>query len=240
MFGWFRSLPNCPIETDLQQWIEKRWQWILQQFGESKISQRPVVLPNFQFFPEPFQTGEDIQRLFDRLTLYMELNPIEIQLSFYEVNPPFIDGAVYTGTAMYYEESKGRYMIGMEKGNLSDPLQFAATAAHQLAYVHLFGHRRITSREKDFAWLNELLTVYFGLGILTANAVIQEDYWTNGQLTGWTIGRVGYMTMPMYGYALAMYARARHEPKPAWAKLLRPDVRVPFRKTFRYWEEQAV
>jgi hypothetical protein len=40
--------------------------------------------------------------------------------------------------------------------------------------------------------------------------------------------------MPMYGYALALFARERGEESPAWAKLLRPDVRQAFEQGCRF------
>jgi hypothetical protein len=73
-----------------------------------------------------------------------------------------------------------------------------------------------------------------GLGVITANATIREAYWTAGNVSGWQLGRQGYLTQPMYGYALALFARARGEAKPAWLGHLRPDVRVPCKQAIRY------
>ena len=41
----------------------------------------------------------------------------------------------------------------------------------------------------------------------------------------------------MYGYALALFAKARGERKPGWLKHLRPDVRVPCKRGIRYLTE---
>ena len=79
-----------------------------------------------------------------------------------------------------------------------------------------------------------MLTVFFGLGVFTANSVIREKYWHRGEVAGWSIGRQGYLTMPMYGYALAKYALDRADDGAKWSKLLRLDVRSPFTKSIRY------
>jgi hypothetical protein len=73
-----------------------------------------------------------------------------------------------------------------------------------------------------------------GLGVITANATIRESYWQSGNWAGWSIGRQGYLLQTVYGYALALFARARGEAKPAWLGHLRPDVRVPCRQGIRY------
>jgi hypothetical protein len=40
--------------------------------------------------------------------------------------------------------------------------------------------------------------------------------------------------MPMFGYALALFAQARGEAQPSWAEHLRPDVRTEFTKSCRF------
>jgi hypothetical protein len=91
--------------------------------------------------------------------------------------------------------------------------------------------------EPDHELATDLLTVYLGLGIITANATIRESNWRGGGWAGWRVGRQGYLTQAMYGYALALYARARTEAKPEWLGHLRPDVRVPCKNAIRYLAE---
>ncbi|HEV3448808.1 MAG TPA: pentapeptide repeat-containing protein, partial [Gemmataceae bacterium] len=106
--------------------------------------------------------------------------------------------------------------------------------AHELAHVHLLGHGRVSSDEEDHELLTDLLTVFLGFGVIGGNAVIREAYWNTAILSGWNMSRQGYMSMPMYGYALAWFARARGEEKPPWAKHLRADVRSAFKKARRF------
>ena len=81
----------------------------------------------------------------------------------------------------------------------------------------------------DHEPLTDLLTVYFGMGILCANSVVQTSSWQQGRRSGWSIGRQGYLSMPAYGYALARFACAREEDGSDWEKELRLDVRSAFR-----------
>jgi hypothetical protein len=111
--------------------------------------------------------------------------------------------------------------------------------AHELGHVHLLGHDRISGEAEDHEPLTDLLTVYFGLGVLTANSVIREQYWHEGYSSGWKMGRQGYLTMPIYGYALARFARLRGEDGEEWSRELRPDVRSAFKQSMRFLEAEA-
>ena len=65
-----------------------------------------------------------------------------------------------------------------------------------LGHVHLLGHGRIDDEAEDHEPLTDLLTVLFGMGVFTANAVIREHHWDAGPVSGWSINRRGYLGMP--------------------------------------------
>jgi hypothetical protein len=120
---------------------------------------------------------------------------------------------------------------------VDDPLALIATMAHELCHVLLLGAHRIDPEAEDLEQVTDLATVFFGLGVFTANATIREMHWREGRWSGWSIRGQGYLTQPLYGYALALFAWVRGEDNPAWAHHLRPDVRSPFRKGLRYLQE---
>jgi hypothetical protein len=113
------------------------------------------------------------------------------------------------------------------------------TLAHELGHVHLLGHGRVSDQAADHEPLTDLLTVYLGMGIFTANSVIREHYWHEGQVWGWNIGRSGYLGMPDFGYAFARFARARVEEGAEWVSELRLDVRSAFKQAMRFLAEEA-
>jgi hypothetical protein len=137
-----------------------------------------------------------------------------------------------------YEPIAGKSRIWIETGNLADPLALVATMAHELAHVHLLGRGRISAEAEDHEPLTDLLTVYFGMGVISANSVIREKNWRMGNISGWSIGRFGYLGMSEYGYALARYARARQEDGAAWSGELRLDVRSAFKDAVRFLEHE--
>src|SRR5688572_23737825 len=68
--------------------------------------------------------------------------------------------------------------------------------------------------------LTDLLTVFFGLGVFTANAAFSFQQWTNTATQGWQTERRGYLGEEEIGYALALFALLRGEHNPAWANIL--------------------
>jgi len=205
--------------------------WLIAQFGIDRLHSAQVVLPTDDFFPDSYTPSpEGAQVMLDKMCDYMGIDQAVVDLQFFQDrNPLYENNDLRHGAAGIYEAVGGKYRIWVEVGNLNDPLALIATMAHELAHVHLLGHGRISADVEDHEPLTDLLTVFLGLGVITANAVIRESYWNVGGMSGWQMGRRGYLAMPSYGYALALFARARGEEEPSWASHLRPDVRSAFR-----------
>lgn len=93
--------------------------------------------------------------------------------------------------------------------------------------------RRI--RSGDFS--RDLLTVFFGLGVFTANSAFRFRQWSDGSLQGWRAERKGYLTEEMFGYALAVFAMMRGESSPAWGQFLEGSVKTYFKNALKYFEK---
>jgi hypothetical protein len=235
MFGWFRTKAECPVDAETRQWIDERWQWLEEEFGMDLPRKVPVVLPRAEFFPDPYNgTDDDARATLDRVCEYMAIDPDTVELSLYEEERnPLFEGQ-WHGTAGLYEADGGKFHIWVEVANLADPLAMIGTMAHELGHVHLLGHGRVSDECEDHEPLTDLLTVFFGLGVFTANSVIREKHWNAGHSSGWSVGRLGYLGMPEYGYAFARFARARNEDGTAWSRELRLDVRSSFQQAMRF------
>ena len=105
-----------------------------------------------------------------------------------------------------------------------------ATIAHELAHERLRGEGRIACDRPDYEPLTDLLTVYLGLGIFTANSAFEFSQ----NAYSWGTRRMGYLTEPMFGYALACYAWMRGEGDPAWARYLDANPRAFLKKGLRF------
>jgi hypothetical protein len=230
MFGWFSSKPVCPVDRSSKEWIEKRLIWLTNQFGPEHLLDVKVVQPTPEFFPDAYRANrKDALILLRRVCQYMKVDKERLELKFYRQQRPAWEGQ--------YHGAAGRYagdVIWLDETMLDDPLAVIGTLAHELGHVHLLGDGRISPKEKDHEPLTDLLTVFFGMGIFTANSVIREKHWHDGQVSGWNISRLGYLTMDMYGYAFALFAWYRSEEHPTWAKHLRGDVRAAYKKGVHY------
>jgi hypothetical protein len=240
MLGWFRSQARCPVDDVTRTWLDERWAWLEEQFGLDRLRKMEVILPSHKYFPDRYEkTTEDVQRMMERVCEYMELDPDSIELSFYRDRKSVYLGGIQEGAAGLYRGGGYKFKVAVEVSNLENPLGLVAVLAHELGHVHLLGHGRITDDEEDHEPLTDLLTVYFGFGVFTANSVVQESHWSAGNSSGWSVGRRGYLTMQQYGYALALFARSREEDGSAWVKELRLDVRAAFKQAKRFVDQQA-
>jgi hypothetical protein len=186
--------------------------------------------------------------MFERVLRYMGLGDARVKVGFYAEERdgpigPMQPGITYSsdGTAgLYIHGSRSRLSpddeqtIWVEVRQLAKPLALVATMAHELGHVHLIGHGRITNEVEDHEPLTDLLTVFFGLGVLTANSLIHEENWTYLNTGGWSVGRLGYLSQLEAGYALALFAWLRGEDRPAWAAELCADVRAPLKQGLRF------
>lgn len=240
MFGWFRPKAVCPVDPATRQWLDMRWDWLEDEFGKERARRARVILPRPEFFPDEFHgKEEDARRILDRTCEYMGIDPDDVELSLFEDRAPVYDGELRHGAAGLYQSDGGKFRISVEVRNLEDPLAMVGTMAHELGHVHLLGHGRISDEAEDHEPLTDLLTVYLGLGVFTANSVIREKYWHAGQVSGWSMGRRGYLGMPMYGYAFARFVRARDEDGSKWARELRLDVRTAFQQAMGFLANEA-
>jgi hypothetical protein len=229
---------SCPLDAETKDWLDARASWLVYQFGRERIASCRMILPTADFFPDPFLATEDgARQVLDTLcdVLRVESHLVDFSL-FRQGESPTRKRAA----SAVYDKAVERYRICVDASQLDKPSAMAATMAHELGHVLLMGHGRLAEEADDREPLAELLTVFLGLGVLTANAAFHDRSWMSDGWDPWEIHRRGYFTMPMYGYALALFATLRHEERPAWAKHLRLDVRAAFKSSLRFFKKHGV
>jgi hypothetical protein len=140
MFNWFsKKPPVCPIDDETRHWVDRRWDWMLTEFGLERLKQIQQILPKPEYFPDPYNgTDEDVQRMFERVCQYLELDPVTMVLHLYnEQKIAGIDN--FQGTAGVYHEEDGKFHIWLEVSNLELPLALVATIVHELCHVFYWG-----------------------------------------------------------------------------------------------------
>jgi len=237
----FPQAPRCPIDAVTRAWVERRWDWLTARFGEDTLRNFDPALPIPRDFPDLFHGAkDDVQRLMERVADFMEIDPTQVDLVYFDGTDPFAEHPGLApqesqGACGVYWSVEGRHRIALDVRGLSDPEGLIGTIAHELAHARLAASGALDPDPAgdDHEPLTDLLTVYLGMGVLTANAVLREEHVHEGRWSRWRMSRRGYLDMPTYGFALALYALARDEARPEWARHLRPDVQSAFRESMR-------
>ncbi|HEY7225448.1 MAG TPA: hypothetical protein VH561_17885 [Micromonosporaceae bacterium] len=240
--AWWRA--QCPVRPVEQSWIERELGWFVGQFGGGRL-RGVVVLPNDDFFPGVYQgSRDDVAAVLQRICIHMGVDASRILLVHDEDDDdPGLSAHVpvhsqSTGAAGHYRERDGRAVIGIRDDLAKRPVALVATIAHELGHVLLLGDKRVDPGREDHEPLTDLLTVFFGLGIFTANAAFEYSREERGRHTYGRASRLGYLTEPMYGYALARYAWLRGEDGGAWSRYLDTNPRAFFKRGLRYLRDQ--
>jgi hypothetical protein len=237
MGSWFGSQPQSPIDAESREWIEGRWRWLTSTIGGEGT--RDVILPTPRFFPDPYAIDEEsVRRLFDRVCGYIGVLPGSIELAIFTWDNPVHDDNGPLGSAPMHWTASGNCIARVPAKLLNDPLALIATFARHACRYRLMQEFHV-AMDAELESLSDLCSVYLGMGIISANAALRESNWHAGAVSGWSMSRYGALSMDMFGYALALFARDRREESPAWQSELRPDVRAAFDASRRFLAADA-
>jgi hypothetical protein len=229
--------PRSPVEERERQWIEKMLAWCVEQFGAGPLAAE-VLSPTPQFFPGRYEgTPEDVYDLVDLVRAYLRVDPDEIEVRLYDQRtqqPPEIQ-TIGSSIAGHYQVRNGRGIVSVGLEDAPDPRRVVAVAAHELCHHKLLYTGLVSPAEPDHEPLTDLATVFFGVGVFTANAA----FTFNQGARGWQRRKLGYLNQPMFGYALASVAHLRGETNPAWARHLDTNPRGYFKQGTRYLAKNA-
>ena len=238
---WFKA--KCPVTPNQKEWLEDSMLWLHGMLRTSTFCSSPTVVPNNEFFPMGYRpTKASANALLKRVAELMDVPASSILLRVYSERDRELDNTLpfvsrsSEGSAGHFQLKKhrGKYVIGVEESGLNNPFSLVATLSHELGHVILLGGGLLKASSEDHEFMTDLLTVYFGLGIFTANNAFEYSQWSSGFKTGWSAKRTGYLSESMFGYALALYARMKGDAKPSWATYLDRDIRAHFKQGVRY------
>jgi hypothetical protein len=249
MWDLFGAKPTCPVDPEAQKWVDGRFQWLQDELGQETPRKVNVVLPTPEFFPDVYEgRPDDAQSMLLRVAGYMNVDPGRFKLFIFSDGDPATAQTLGLretshGAGLYVpadpegDKASTRARIGLEHRQLGDPMALVATLAHEIGHEILLGQNRVSREQPDHEPLTDLLTVFQGMGIFTANSTIRDRGWSSGGWAGWQTSRLGYLDQRMFGYALARFAWTRGETNPKWIKHVRPDVRAPLKQGLRFLED---
>ncbi len=237
--GWFD--PKCPIDLETKAWLDASFCWLINEFGIESLREIEVILPIAEYFPAPFDGSESsIRTMVEQVCVYMSVDPKLVRLGLYrnETGSEIHQfAAAETGShalGTYHTGQDGRYNVSLDTGQATNAEAFIATIAHELGHVILIGEQRLDPDYEDHEPMTDLVVIFYGLGIFTANSIFSFGQYTNTMGQGWRAERRGYLTEEMCGYALALFALARNEPKPDWTSYLNQNVRTYLKQSLKF------
>ncbi|MBY8879335.1 hypothetical protein [Actinacidiphila acidipaludis] len=231
-----------------RQWIEAGLDRYLREFGEEALHGR-IAVPGPEFVPPGFTaTQEQTEELVARVAAVMGADADGVTVHLFESPPAELRRRHGVGR---YRRVLGRTLIELDRLEAARPAVFTAIIAHELAHARLLGERRMAQGRADGERLTDLLTVFLGMGVFTANAansfpraaeaqsfsVLPVGDLTERMLTGLAnepTSRLGYLTEPEFGYALAYWSFLRGDRRPAWARHVNGGVRDTLTRGLRH------
>lgn len=253
MLGFSAKLP---ISDDDQRWTDEAFHRLERLLGRQRMLEAKVVLPTAEDFPDPYdKTPAATEALFRRVCAYMHVNRASVQFELFadeteelsEIVPYWHGDGGQRAAGLYqhhlgerhFEEDNGM-VVAIRSTQLKDPLALVATIAHELGHVILLGGNLLNpALTPDHESMTDLLTVFLGMGIITANSAARFSQYQNERRQGWSMQRLGYLPEQVYGYALAKFAMERGEPTPDWSKHLCTNVRSYFKQSRRWLEKNT-
>jgi len=232
--------PKCPVPPREQAWIEKMLLWCVDRFGDRPL-RRPVVEPTPDFFPGGYLgTQEDVLRTVDQVRAHLGIGAerFTVEIAADDELPGELEAMPLVPTrravvAGDYRQREGRGLVRIDPAQAGNRMRLIAVAAHELCHELLLGGGGVPGADgDDHEPLTDLVTVYTGFGVFTANAAFHVETLAAGRRTS----TLGYLTEAMFGYALACHAWLRGEtgPEPAWTRFLDTNPHGYMRQGVRY------
>jgi hypothetical protein len=245
MFGFSSS---SPIDSKTELWIKECFAYFMEKLGKNKCDTIKMILPVKENFPIQFDGSyESIDALLKTICKIMSVNRENIILTGFSNQADDIDNSLKEIMPVWYSEGRpgaaGYYSdqshaekvhISIKNDHLKDPISLVATITHELCHYILLNRWNLPHERDDMEPMTDLLTIYFGMGIFTANAAIQFNQWQDNQRQGWSMARQGYLTLEIIGFALALWAVQKKELNPVWLKHLCTDAKAYCRQSIKY------
>src|SRR5262249_42763336 len=133
-------------------------------------------------------------------------------------------------------ERDDRSVITLAESHLADAESLMIHFLRRLAH-HLLADMPLDEDTTDREGIADLLPVCVGLGVFAANATLQVATGNDGTMSWWRMTTNSSLPSRVFGYALALFAFARGEERPAWSGALRPDAEASLRDGLRYLQK---
>jgi len=208
------------LDSDDENWQIETWNWFLDKFGGiARLQATPLVTPSKEFFPATDKTGEErTGYIFDRVKDIAGMRDWQCRLI---VQPQRAELKVGEITALkpISQAPAGTFgfegneaVISYEPSSISDPVALIATFAHELSHYRLVPvFDEIPGGEELHEYTTDLLTVFLGFGLFSANSAFNFSQHHDTGSQGWRYSRHGYLGERGFIFALALFLEQRKQ-----------------------------
>jgi len=243
----FELRPRLPVREEERLWVDEGFRRLGRMVGWSRLQNARVILPTDEYFPDPWNgTQTALTLLFRRVCGYMQVDPERVDLEIIpdssgllELLPAYSHKSSGPAGLHFGGNEDERPLVAISQSQLKDPMTAVATLAHELGHVILLGGKHISRDAEDMEPLTDLVTVFLGLGLFTANSARRFLKFQDDRKEGWSVQRLGYLPEVVYGYALAVFAKERGEVKPAWTAHLSTNLKAYFKQSMEWLRKQS-
>jgi hypothetical protein len=232
----------CPASEEEKALVEECFLKLESLLGTRRMRSADVVTPTKHYFPHAYDgSPEALAVVFETLRRQAALKRRVATLVTFqggEEMPEEDESGLMRhsrckGKAGIYWLEEDVHHIAVHANVVVDPQAVVGTIAHELS------HAVLTEAGADREYVHheamtDLAAVYIGLGILVANSLLRRQGWVESGMQYWRLKRTGYISPEMAGWALALFACARGETDPAWAKYLETDPQAYLKQGTRY------
>ena len=208
---------ELPDDRSLRELVQ-RYASIVERFGED-IGQRPMVLPNGRFFPDPFHGDlPSVTRLLQRMQSHAGMSDIPIQVGVFDPEAAKAEACGSGGcgscaapnvspevAAARLVDLGNGWRINLAPGEVSHPVSLTAALARALGHIFLLEE---TSPERPIEEplevTVELTTVALGLGTL----LLAGSYVYSKSCGGPSVACLTALSLGELSAAFALFARA--------------------------------
>jgi hypothetical protein len=212
--------PKLPVVDEEGFWVDEGFVRLGQILGRSRLMETKVILPDAKHFPDAYdRTEAAAETLFQRVCNYMQVDQERIKLEIFPDETEELSETSHWGIApgrhadglhiRDEDAEEDRVVIALRSTLLKDPFVLVATVAHELGHVILLDGGHMDRSTPDHEPMTDLLTVFLGFGMFTANSAARFKQYDHAGWHGWSMRRLGYLPQEVYGYALARFAAER-------------------------------
>jgi len=238
--------PKSPLSPEDEHWQIECWHWLLSNFGGiSALSGTDLILPTGTFFPPTEHSGhERAHHIFTCVAGYMNISVEQFDLIPQEdsVDPALgplmvVQNAPRSPAGTFSTANGANLRITYDPAMLDRPDELIATLAHELCHPLLLSIQDPPPGGDDYEeFATDLATVYFGFGLFGANNAFSFQQYSDAATgtQGWSTRRLGYLTEPEWGFALAIFHFLTTRPDAASKNHLKPSISTYYRKSAKY------